>query len=86
MILEILRSARWLDRQLESKLGRPYRVVLSVALITEIVDEMRSLTHASFSESNLIQTLIWIAVGVLLLINQLGELANRMERRSKISS
>lgn len=82
MIVEILRLARSLDKKLESKLGRPYRVVLSVALITEIVEEVRQLTHASFTEANLIQTLIWILLGVLLLINQLGEMANRMDNRS----
>lgn len=83
MLLEILRLARSLDKKLESKLGRPYRVVLSVALITEIVEEMRQLSHASFTKVTLIQTLIWILVGVLLLINQLGEMANRMDNRPK---
>ena len=81
MIVEILRGARWLDRKLEDAVGRPYRVVISAALIAEIVAQVRGLTHASLTRANFVGTLIWIAIGVLVVINQLGELSNRMERR-----
>jgi hypothetical protein len=81
MILEILRGARWLDRKLEEAVGRPYRVIISAALIAEIVAQVRGLAHASMTRANFVQTLIWIAIGVLVVINQLGELSKRMEHR-----
>lgn len=83
MILEILRFGRRLDKKLEAAVGRPYRVVISVGLIAEIAAQVRELTHAQFTRAHLIQTLIWIAIGVLLVINQLGELSNRMEQRTR---
>lgn len=81
MIIEILRGARWLDRKLEDTIGRPYRVLISAALIAEIAAQVRSLTLASFSRAHFVQTLVWIVIGALVVINQMGELSNRMEHR-----
>lgn len=82
MILEILRSARRLDKKLEETVGRPYRVLISAGLIAEIVAQIRAFSQVSFTRTQLVQTLIWIVVCVLLVINQLGELSKRLEERS----
>ena len=81
MILEILRLARRLDKKLEETLGKPYRVILSVGLVAAIVDQVHALMHVSFTKTGYVQTSIGILLGLLLLINQMGELANRMEQR-----
>ena len=81
MILEILRIARSVDRKLEKTLGRPYRVFLSVVLVVAIVHLVRELMDVSFSKLGFMRMAIGIIVGLLLLINQMGELATRMEQR-----
>jgi hypothetical protein len=82
MIIEILRFARRLDKKLEDTVGRPYRVIITVGLVTEIVARVRELMHTSFAEADFVQDLIWILIGLLLVVNQLGELSNRMEQRA----
>ena len=81
MILEILRIARGVDRKLEKTLGRPYRIFLSGALVVTIVHQVRELMAVSLSKIGFMGRAIGIVVGLLLLINQMGELANRMEQR-----
>ena len=81
MILEILRIARRTDRKLEETLGRPYRVFLSAGLVVAIVHQVRELMDVSFSKLGFMRMAIGIIVGLLLLINQMGELATRMEQR-----
>jgi len=81
MILEILRIARRADRKLEETLGRPYRVFLSVVLVITIVHQVRQLMDVSLSKLGFVRMAIGIIVGLLLLINQMGELATRLEQR-----
>ncbi len=81
MILEILRIARGVDRKLEKTLGRPYRIFLSGALVVTIVHQVRELMDVSLSKIGFMGRAIGIIVGLLLLINQMGELATRMEQR-----
>lgn len=81
MILEALRAARRLDQKLDEKLGRPYRVVLSIALIGEIVQQIKAFFALHFTLAHLGQLIFPLLVGLALLINQLGEMSQRMENR-----
>lgn len=86
MVLEILRVANRLDRSLEQRLGRPYRVVLSIGLVASIIHQAQELMESSPTKQGLARMLIGILFGFLLLINQLGELSNRLERRQRDSA
>lgn len=81
MIIEILRVARRLDERLEKTLGKPYRVVLSIGLVLSIIHQVRVLIHAPFTNAGFAKMAMGILFGFLLLINQMGELSNRMERQ-----
>lgn len=81
MILEILRLAHRLDEKLETTLGKPYRVVLSFGLLVSIIHQVRELINAPFTNAGLAKMTIGILFGFLLLINQMGELSNRLEQR-----
>ncbi|MGB6975306.1 MAG: hypothetical protein WBD67_11540 [Terracidiphilus sp.] len=81
MVLEILRAARRLDHTLEKAVGRPYRIIITVGLITEISIQVREMLHAHFIRADFIQTAIWILLALLLVINQLGELSSRLDER-----
>ncbi|MGH9519168.1 MAG: hypothetical protein ACRD2D_05940 [Terriglobales bacterium] len=72
---------RRLDKKLEEAVGRPYRILITVGLITEISIQVRELLHAHFTKSDVIQTAIWFLLAPLLVINQLGELSSRMDER-----
>jgi hypothetical protein len=80
MILQILRLVRRLDAFLKERLGRPYHAVLGVALIIEIVHQARDLASRPSPDDP--RAILSIVIATLLLINQLAELSERMERRA----
>ncbi len=43
MIIEVLRTARYLDDKLKEKLGRPYHAALGIGLVWEIIARYRDL-------------------------------------------
>jgi hypothetical protein len=83
MIVAILRAARRLDKTLESRLGRPYRAVLSVGLVFSIVQQINALSNASRSGTGILRASIAIVFGICLLVNQMGELSARLEQRRR---
>jgi len=83
MITQILREASRLDEYLKKTLGRPYHALLGVGLAAEIIHHLKDLL-----ESNDRATLWEIAAVIFfaaLLINQLGELHEHVERRQRQS-
>jgi len=72
----------WLDKWLETHLGRPYNTLLSVGLGLELSNKISTLPktwgHAHLS----IGTLLGIALELALLINQLGEFSHRRHARA----
>lgn len=80
MIAEVLRQVRKLDEAIKKRLGHPYHVLLGAVLVMEIVHQMRELLHRP--EPTSLRAMFSIAVATLLLINQLAELSERVDRRS----
>jgi hypothetical protein len=83
MITQILRGASQLDEYLKKTLGRPYHALLGIGLTVEIIHHVKDLL-----EQNDGATLWQIAAIVFfaaLLINQLGELHDHVERRRRRS-
>jgi hypothetical protein len=79
-MIELLHGARWLDLVIRRKLGAVYNALLGIGLIGEIVrhlQEAREL-HAV----GLIRTGFAVALFVVLLLHQLAELAEHVDRRS----
>ena len=79
MIAQILRPVRKLDAVIKQRLGRPYHAVLGVALAIEIIHQIREL--ASRPSPTDLRALLSIVVATLLLINQLAELSERLDKR-----
>lgn len=82
MIVEILKGAHWLDQKLQQKLGRPYRVALTIVLVNEIVYRINEVLEAPHSNSGVVQIVLAVGFGLLLVINQMGELSKRIEKRN----
>ena len=79
MIRAITGGALWLDLWLQEKLGRPYNIVLSVGLVTEIIHRLTELPKRIASASQLVPTVLVILFECALLIHQVGELSHRPE-------
>ena len=76
----MLRWARWLDEWLQTKLGRPYNVVLGIGLVSEIVDRISHLT-VRLQPDKIVRDALVLAVEFALLLHQIGALSHHMERR-----
>jgi hypothetical protein len=81
MILQICRWALWLDEWLQSRLGRPYNIVLGVGLISEIVSQIGGLAAKLQSAPNIARAVLVLAVEFALLVHQVGALSHHIERR-----
>jgi hypothetical protein len=81
MILQICRWALWLDDWLQSRLGRPYNLVLGVGLITEITNQIADLGPRLQSAPNIARAILTLAVEFALLLHQVGALSHHFERR-----
>jgi len=79
MIARILRPVRTLDAFIKERLGRPYHALLGAVLVAEIVHQVRDL--ASRPAPDDVRAIVSIVVATLLLINQLAELSERVDRR-----
>jgi hypothetical protein len=82
MFKQLTDFCAWLDKWLETHLGRPYNALLSVGLVLEMSSKISSLPktwgHAHLSTG----TLLGIAMEAALLINQLGEFSHRRHARA----
>ena len=81
MFKRITDFCAWLDTWLETNVGRPYNVLLSVGLVLEMVSKIRTLP-ATWTQTHLsIGTFLALAMEGALLINQLGEFSHRRHKR-----
>ena len=81
MILRICSWARWLDEWLQTRLGRPYNVILGIGLVSEIVDQLTQIGPRLRSAPTFARDLLILAVELALLLHQIGALSHHIERR-----
>jgi len=83
MIVELFHGVRWVDVMIHRKLGVAYNALLGIGLVVEIV---RHLHEARDLDSiSMIRTVLAVALFVLLLLHQLAELAEHVDRRFRKS-
>jgi hypothetical protein len=83
MIVELFHGVRWLDLMIHRKLGLVYNTLLGIGLIVEIVRQLRE-AH-NLQGPNMIRTALAVALFVVLLLHQLAELADHVDRRFRKS-
>jgi hypothetical protein len=83
MISAVLTGAHRLDEWLRARFGRPYHALLGIGLVAEIVKEVRERFDDSAPEAGLIRTVLALLLFAALLIHQLGELRENLERRGR---
>ena len=81
MIVEIFRGARRLDEALQTRLGRPYNVLLGIGLVSEIVEQLSRAGERLGSAPNLVRLVLTLAVEFALLLHQIGALSHHIEHR-----
>jgi hypothetical protein len=79
MIVALLHGAQRLDAALARKLGLPYHAILGIGLITEIVRRLREVHDLPTGSA--IGSVLAVALFGFLLLHQLAELAEHMDRR-----
>ena len=83
MITAITQAAHRLDHWLQDRLGRPYRVILSIGLTEEIIRRISELPDELKHAKSLIGISLMIMMNLALLVNQLGEISHRRAARLK---
>ncbi|HTW36283.1 MAG TPA: hypothetical protein VMD53_16800 [Rhizomicrobium sp.] len=83
MIGAIARGAYHLDTWLQEHVGRPYNALLGVGLVIEIVRGATELVASIDASRPLSWPIFHIALGLALLIHQLGALSHRLEARGE---
>lgn len=79
MIVKVFRGVRWLHAELQQRIGPAYNVILGVGVVIEIIHRVR---EANFhAQAGVIRSLLAVVLFVLLLLNQLAELGEHVERR-----
>lgn len=81
MILELGKGAEWLDNWLQTRLGRPYNIVLAIGLVAEIVERVRHFPEALHSAPNELRLVLLVVMEVMLLIHQFSILSHHIGRR-----
>lgn len=79
MIVESLHGVRWLDLMIHRKLGLTYNAVLGIGLVVEIVRHLHDARE--LHGTSILQTVLAVALFVILLLHQLAELAEHVDRR-----
>jgi hypothetical protein len=82
MIRFITQGALRLDNWLQERLGRPYRAILSLGLIIEIVRRLAELPEHLRRSETLVGAALIIVMNLALLVNQLGEMSHRVTARA----
>jgi hypothetical protein len=80
MIIDIARAAHHLDEVIAERLGRPYHAVLGISLVAELVDRIRDFDKVT-DHAGLLRIGFALAVYCLLLLHQVGELAERRQQK-----
>jgi hypothetical protein len=83
MIVESLHGARWLDLMISRKLGVAYNAVLGIGLVVEIVRHLHDARE--LHGTNILHTVLAVALFGFLLLHQLAELAEHVDRRFRKS-
>ena len=79
MIVAMFRSAKWLHAELHRRIGPAYNVILGSGLVIEIIHRVR---EANFhADAGVIRFLLGVVLFALLLLNQLAEPGEHVERR-----
>lgn len=83
MIVELFHGVRWVDVMIHRKLGIAYSALLGIGLVVEIVRHLHE--ARDLNGSSMIQTIFAVALFALLLLHQLAELAEHVDRRFRNS-
>jgi len=84
MVVELFHGVRWLDVVIHRKLGFAYNAILGVGLIVEIIRHMHE-AHRLRGTGTL-QAILAIALFAFLLLHQLAELSEHVDRRFRKST
>jgi hypothetical protein len=80
MFHAIALAAHRLDLWLQTRLGRPYNVILGVGLVTEIIHRLGELPRHAALEPGLLGAVALILVNLALLVHQIGEFSHHTGR------
>jgi hypothetical protein len=83
MVIELFRGVRWLDVMIHRKLGLAYNAVLGIGLVVEIVRHLQE-AH-ELPSASIIRTVLAVALFTFLLLHQLAELSEHVDRRFRRS-
>jgi hypothetical protein len=83
MIVELFKGVRWLDTKLHRIFGYAYNAVLGMGLTIEIIKHVRE--AGELHDAGIIRSALAIALFAVLLLHQLSELAEHVERRFRKS-
>ena len=81
MFRAVITGAWRLDQWLKDKVGRPYTILLSAALIAGISANARALAQEVRTTGSLIVIVFTVALDLVLLVNQLAQLHEYREAR-----
>ena len=81
MLKFLLRPVAELDRWLHTRLGRPYRLLLTIGLGIEFVQQLMEIPERVKSARGVTGLLLVEAVNLALLIHQLSEFSERFGGR-----
>lgn len=70
-----------LDEWLQTRLARPYNVILGIGLVSEIVDRITKLGERLHSAPTIARDILVLAVEFALLLHQVGTLSHHIEKR-----
>jgi hypothetical protein len=79
MIVELFHAVRSLDVMIRRKLGPIYNALLGIGLVVEIIRHLHE--AAELHGGNLIRTILAVVLFAVLLLHQLAELAEHVDRR-----
>jgi ABC-type proline/glycine betaine transport system permease subunit len=83
MIVELFHGVRWVDVTIHRKLGFAYNALLGIGLVVEIYRHLHE--ARDLDSTNMIRTILSVALFALLLLHQLAELAEHVDRRFRKS-
>jgi hypothetical protein len=79
MITTLFRAIGWINRRLQSRMGPLFNVLLCIGLVIEIAHHVREAGERHYAVT--LQSALSIVLFLLLLLHQLAELGEHVERR-----
>lgn len=83
MLMALARRAHRLDLWLQAKLGRPYHVLLSVGIITEIARRVLEFPKEAKDLHRLGGVILLVLLNLALLLHQVGALTHHFQGRGR---